>query len=64
MNNEIEAELNYSVTDKIKVVTKKNGLKPHKENWILQAPPEIAKWFLKRGQIDFDLVRVYVATNV
>ncbi|CAH1962730.1 unnamed protein product [Acanthoscelides obtectus] len=55
LNNEIEAELNYSITDKIKVVTKKNCRNPHKENWILQAPPEIAKWFLKRGQINFDL---------
>lgn len=60
LNSEIVEELGYSVTDKIEIVTKKQCRNPTKENWILQAPPQIAKWFLKRGTIFFDLVRVYV----
>ena len=60
LNSEILEELGYTVADKIEIVTKKQCRNPTKENWILQAPPEIAKWFLKRGTIFFDLVRVYV----
>ena len=45
---------------KIRVVTKKTCRNPIKENWILQAHPNIAKWFLKREMINFDLVATYV----
>lgn len=60
LNDEIEEELGYSVKDKIKIITKKLCRNPNKENWILQAPPTIAKWFLKKQLINFDLVKVHV----
>ena len=60
LNNEIVAELGYSISDKIKVITKKQCRNPRKENWILQASPNIAKWFLKKETVYFDLVKVYV----
>lgn len=60
LNCEIVDELGYSVADKIVIITKKQCRNPTKENWILQAPPQISKWFLKKGTIFFDLVRVYV----
>nr|CAI5830470.1 unnamed protein product [Callosobruchus analis] len=47
LNFDIELELNQSVADKIKVVTKRQCRNPTKENWVLQSSPEIAKWFLK-----------------
>lgn len=60
LNDEVEAELQTSVRDKIKVVTKRQCKNPNKENWILQAPPAISKWFLKRGTVYFDLLAVFV----
>lgn len=55
-------DINILLTEKssIKVITKKACRNPMKENWILQAPPKIAKWFLKEEKINFDLVTVYV----
>lgn len=60
LNHEIVEELGYSVSDKIRIIAKKPCRNIEKENWILQAPPAIAKWFLKKGTIFIDLVRVYV----
>lgn len=64
LNYEIVTELGYSVKDKIKVVTKRQCRNPYKENWILEARPEISKWFLKKGMINCDLVRVYVQEHL
>lgn len=64
LNNDIVEELQTSIKDKIKVVTKKQCRNPSRENWILQAPAKIAKWFLKREKIFFDLVTVYVQEHV
>lgn len=45
MNNEIQIELNIpNINAEIKVIAKRPC---RKENWILQAQPAIAKWFLK-----------------
>nr|CAI5849516.1 unnamed protein product [Callosobruchus analis] len=42
LNNDIELELNQSVADKIKVITKRQCRNPTKQNWVLQSYPEIA----------------------
>lgn len=60
LNDDIECELGYDIGGKIKVITKKQCRNQFKENWILQAPPDIAKCFLKRQIINFDLVKVHV----
>ena len=60
LNYEIVQELGYSVSDKIQIIGKKQCHNQNKENWILQAAPSIAKWFLKKGKIFFDLVTVHV----
>nr|CAI5841980.1 unnamed protein product [Callosobruchus analis] len=60
LNSEIEEELNRNVVEKIKVIARKDCRNPRKENWILQPPPEIPKWFLKRGFVNFDLPKVCV----
>lgn len=61
MNDEIETELNIdNIQNKIKVITKKTCRNPTKENWVLQAEPAIAKWFLKQETVNFDLMKVYV----
>ena len=60
LNYEIVNELGFKISDKIKIIAKRQCRNPLKENWILQAQPQIAKWFLKKGKINFDLVMVYV----
>lgn len=45
---------------KMIVVAKKMCRNPLKENWIIEAPANIVKWFLKRQIINFDLVATYV----
>lgn len=47
-------------TNEIHIVTKRTCRNQNKENWILRAPPVIAKWFLKKGTVNFDLVSTYV----
>jgi len=64
LNNEIETEIQGGVSDKIRVVTKKQCRNPYKENWILQAPANIAKWFLKKETVHFDLLKVYVQEHI
>lgn len=65
LNSDIENDLNISNIDKqIKIVAKKNCRNATKENWILQAPPDITIWFLKRETVCFDLMRVYVQEHV
>lgn len=64
LNNEVELELGYKVLDKIKVIAKRQCRNPNKENWILQAPPNIAKWFLKKEKVNFDLVKVFVQEHL
>lgn len=59
-NADIEEELGVPVADKIRVIAKMACMNIYKENWILQAPPEVAKWFLKKQQVNFDLVKVHV----
>ena len=53
-------ELQTTVQDKLKVITKRQCRNPSKENWLLQAPPKIAKWFLKKRSVHFDLMRVFI----
>lgn len=61
LNSEIEIDLpTRNIHREIKVVAKKSCRNITKENWILEAPPEIAKWFLKKQTIYFDLMKVYV----
>lgn len=60
LDSEVTNDLGYSATKKIEIVAKKQCRNPCKENWILQAPPQVVKWFLKKGTVFFDLVRVYV----
>ena len=48
------------MSHKISFIAKKQCRNLNKENWILQAPPEISKWFLKKEKVNFDLVKVYV----
>lgn len=64
LNHEIIDELQIPVGDKIKVVAKKQCINPSKENWILQAPPTISKWFIKRRTVYFDLLKVYVQEHI
>lgn len=64
LNIEIENELKCKVNNKITVIARKNCRNPHKENWILQAPAEITKWFLKRHTVNFDLVKVFVQEHI
>lgn len=65
LNNEIENEFPQNdIIKEIKVVGKKNCRNPSKENWILQARPAIAKWFLKRQTINFDLMKVYIQEHL
>lgn len=64
VNEDVEKELGNNVKDKITVVAKKQCRHPSKENWILQASPEIAKWFLKKQKINFDLVKAYVEEHI
>lgn len=64
LNYEIVNELGQTVKDKIKVITKKQCRNQSKENWILQAEPAISKWFLKKGIINFDLVKVHVMEHL
>lgn len=35
-----------------------------KENSILQAPPEVSKWFIKQEKVKFDLVMVHVGEHI
>lgn len=61
LNSEIEVEFpNIDIYKAIKVIAKRNCRNPTKENWILEAPPCIAKWFLKKETVVFDLMKVYV----
>lgn len=60
LNEDIQADLGYAITDRIKIVTKKTCRNPTRENWILQASPDVAKWFLKKEKINLDLAKVYV----
>lgn len=64
LNDDIVKELQTTIQDKIKVVAKKECRNPEKENWILQAPAKITKWFLKKGTIYFDLVMLHVQEHV
>ena len=52
--------INTEDRKKIEVVTRKICRNPLKENWILRAPPTVAKWFLKTGVISFDLTTAYI----
>lgn len=59
LNYSIVEELKTSVKDKIRVITRRQCRDPNKENWILQAPAQINKWFIKKQTIHFDLLTVY-----
>nr|CAI5853105.1 unnamed protein product [Callosobruchus analis] len=45
LNDDIELELNQSVADKIKVVTKRQCRNPTKENWVLQFSQKLQSGF-------------------
>jgi len=61
MNSEIQDDLPDTDFHKvIKVIAKKNCRNAIKENWILEAPPRVAKWFLKKQTVFFDLMKVYI----
>lgn len=64
LNSEIVEELQIQIEDKIKVVAKKQCRNPSKQNWLLQAPPDITKWFLKRKRVYFDLLTVHVQEHI
>lgn len=65
MNDTIETDLNISnLKMEIKVIAKKQCRNLTKENWILQAQPAIAKWFLKAETVNFDMMKVYVQEHV
>ena len=65
LNSEIEAEFpSINICEELKVITKKQCRNPAKENWILEAQPAIAKWFLKKQTIYFDLMKVYVQEHL
>lgn len=65
LNNEVVEELGYTVKDKIQVISKRKCYRnPAKSNWILQAKPEIAKWFLRKGRIFFNLLTVHVQEHL
>lgn len=53
-----ETEFVANVQAELKVI--KNSCNPTKENWILQAQPLVAKWFLKRETVNFDMMKGYV----
>lgn len=61
LNSEIETDLpTTNVRENIKVKAKRRCRNPAKKNWILEAQPSIAKWFLKNGTVNFDLMKVFV----
>ncbi|CAH0564891.1 unnamed protein product [Brassicogethes aeneus] len=60
INEETIEELGRNIEQKINIVARKQCRNPMKENLVLQAPPNIAKWFLKKQVIDFDLVKVHI----
>lgn len=64
LNYSIVEELKTSVKDKIRVITRRQCRDPNKENWILQAPAQITKWFIKKQTIHFDLLTVYVQEHI
>lgn len=65
LNDEIQIEFpTINIRDDIKVITKRQCRNPSKENWILEAQPTIAKWFLKKQTVNFDLMKVYVQEHL
>nr|CAI5831225.1 unnamed protein product [Callosobruchus analis] len=64
LNSEIRKEISCTIEENIKVIAKKQCRNPTKENWILQAKPDIAKWFLKKQLVNFDLLMVHVEEHI
>nr|CAH7750644.1 unnamed protein product [Callosobruchus chinensis] len=64
LNSEIRKEISCTIEENIKVIAKKQCRNPTKENWILQAKPDIAKWFLKKQLVNFDLLKVHVEEHI
>lgn len=61
LNEDIKNDLSTPITaDKITVVSRRQCRNQLKENIILQAEPEIVKWFLKKETINFDLTKLHV----
>ncbi|CAH1106178.1 unnamed protein product [Psylliodes chrysocephalus] len=56
-NSDIKISLGESVMSKIRFVTKKDCRNNRRENWILQMPPDIFKWFIQNEKISFDLTK-------
>lgn len=63
-NPEVNTLLPTEVKQHIKVITRKSCRNPIKENWILQAPPIVSKWFLKKEKINFDFLTVYIKEHI
>ncbi|KAK9719213.1 hypothetical protein QE152_g22861 [Popillia japonica] len=58
-NPEIKTVLGVNVHSKIKYVTRRKCRDNRKENWILQVPPAIFKWFIRNEKLSFDLTKAY-----
>lgn len=56
LDSEIKTDLGYSATNEILNCNKKQCRNPFMENWVLQARPQMAKWFLKTGTVFFRFV--------
>lgn len=59
-NPDIKTSFGENVKEKITFVAKKKCRNNNKENWILQTPPDIFKWLIRRENLVFDLTRAYV----
>ena len=59
-NDEIKNNFYKSWMDESKFLTKKECRHKGKENWIIEVEPDIFKFFMKKGQIYFDLTVLYV----
>lgn len=65
LNSDVENDLQIRNVDaQIKVIARKKCRNPYKENFILEAPPNIAKWFLKKQKVFFDLVNVHFQKHI
>lgn len=64
-NSDIAAKFDIETLKKdLKLITKKTCRNDCKENWILQAPADTFKFFVKKETIVFDLMRLYVREYV
>lgn len=63
-NPDVQSILTSKNSQQIEVVTRKTCRNPTKENVILRAHPNVAKWFLKKEIINFDLLATHIQEYV